>query len=134
MSRLVRVLAKAGEHDQAVHLARDITNPTDQAQALCRLVEALAEAGEQDRARAVAELATNSAQDITNPTDRAQALSRLVDALTRADQQRSSQMDFAIRLLAEVMATSAWVVGLDLIARCAPQQLQYAVDGAFGTW
>jgi hypothetical protein len=106
-------------------LVRDITDPSSRAQAMTRLVEVLAGAQEHDRAEHVT-------RDITEPFSRAWAMTGLVEALVGVDQPCSLWMDLAIRLLAEVTATSAWVVGVDLIARCAPHELQSGVDDAFG--
>jgi hypothetical protein len=122
-----------GQHDRAIALATGITDPFSRAQVMTSLVGALAGAGEHDRAQALAELATTTARDITDPSSRARALASVVGALVGVDQPRPLWMDGAIRLLAEVAATSAWVVGVNLIARCAPQELQSMVDDAFGT-
>ena len=80
------------------------------------------------------ELATSTAHDITDPFDRARALTSLVKALVSVAQPRSTRMDLVIRVLAEVTATSDWVMGVALIASCTPEELRHAVDDAFGTW
>ena len=77
-AEVVRVLLLTGDFDGAEALARTITDPRAQAQALAALVQGLATAGEVDRAEALA-------RTITDPRAQAQALAALARVLTEAD-------------------------------------------------
>ena len=131
LTALVTALAQAGQHDRAEHLAHDITDPTQRAQALTALVTALAQAGQHDRAHALAELATTVAHDITDSSQLG-SLAALGWALVGGDRSCPACLTLAIRLSAEVAATWAWLAVVNVIARCAPQELDGVVDDVFG--
>ncbi|MGC5284573.1 hypothetical protein, partial [Actinomadura citrea] len=78
---LAEVVAKIGDRgrarlltDQAETVARSITDPSQQAEALASLTEAVADTGDLDRAEAIA-------RSITDPSQQARALTSLAEAV-----------------------------------------------------
>ena len=89
-------LAGAGQHQQAEAMARSITDPHSQAQALAQVAEALAGAGQHQQAETVA-------RSITNPDWQAQALAQVAEALARAGNSRD-----ACRVAAATCSVGRW--------------------------
>ena len=89
---IARAAAQAGDPDHAEALARAITDPYDQAQALTELARAAAQAGDPDHAEALA-------RAITDPYDQARALTELARAAAQA-----GDPDHASRLAADAEA------------------------------
>ncbi|MFD8530497.1 hypothetical protein ACFV0L_24055, partial [Streptosporangium canum] len=86
LTGLPAVWARLGNTVRAEALARSITNPRSQAQALAALVEALASAGEHDRARTLAHETETIARTIPDPRAQVEASTALMEALASAGQ------------------------------------------------
>jgi tetratricopeptide (TPR) repeat protein len=83
-THLPAVWATLGQHIRAEALARSITDPDRQAQALAAVAEALAEAGQHEQAAAMASGAETVARSVTHPGRRAQALMAVARTLAEA--------------------------------------------------
>ena len=107
--------ARLDRFDHAEALARTITNPDDQAQALAQLASAAAQAGDPDRASRLAADADGVARAVTNPDDQAWALTEVASAAAQAgDPDRAEALARTIndpgaqaRALAEVASAAA---------------------------
>ena len=71
-------------------MARSITNPDRQAQALTAVAGALAEAGQHEQAAAMASQADTVARSITDPDRQARALTAVAGALAEAGQHEQA--------------------------------------------
>jgi lipopolysaccharide biosynthesis regulator YciM len=102
-TQLPALWATLGHPNRAETLARSITNPGRQVQALASLVTALVTAGELDRARRLVTDAETLARSITDPDQQSRVLDSLVEALVTA-----GELDRARRLVtdAETLARS----------------------------
>ena len=89
-TQLPAVWAALGQHIRAEALARSITDPDRQAQALAAVAGALARAGQQEQAMAVAAQAETAARSIADPERQAQALATVAGALARAGQHEQA--------------------------------------------
>ncbi|WP_255724434.1 TIR domain-containing protein [Frankia sp. Cj3] len=100
---LPAVWVALGQPARAEQLARAITDPYRQAEALARLAGALAQAGAHDRAEQTAAAAEQTARAITNPYRQAEALARLAEALAQAGAH-----DRAEQTAAAALAVGDW--------------------------
>ena len=92
---MATAIAQAGDPDRAETLARTITDPGAQAEALASLATIAAQAGDPDRAETLA-------RTITSPRPQAQALNGLAAAIAQA-----GDPDRAAHLLARVLVMDA---------------------------
>ena len=106
--------AAIGHLDRAETLARSITNPYEQAQALAALARAAAQASDLDRAWALAGQAEALARSITNPDRQAQALADLARAA-------ASDLDRAEALARSITNPYEQAQALADLARAAAQ-------------
>lgn len=116
---LVKAVAGAGDLDRAETLARSISDPDQQAEALTTLVEAVAGAGDLDRARDLANQAETLARSITDPHRQALALILIAEI---------GEMASVRRLLARALSGASWMVPLDLLAAVEPTSLLAIAD------
>ena len=106
---LTIAIAKAGEPDRAEALARTITDPKDQAEALTTLAGAAVQAGDADRACRVAADAEALARTITDPKDQAEALTMLAGAAIQAgDADRACRVAADAEALARTISDGSW--------------------------
>ncbi|WP_122980003.1 hypothetical protein [Actinoplanes teichomyceticus] len=99
-------------------MARSITNPDWQAQALTAVVQAVA-GTDPDRAETVA-------RSIINPGLQARALAAVVRAVASTDPGRAG------RVLGEVLAADSWLALLSVLAKHWPQVVLRCVDALSG--
>jgi orotidine-5'-phosphate decarboxylase len=101
---------------QAATVARSITNPGRQAQALAELAGALAEAGQHEQAEIVA-------RSITDPDRQARALTEVAKALVaRGDTRR------ARHLASAACAVGQWTTVLELVLSLEPSAVRVLTD------
>jgi len=102
---VVEALAQAGKYEQAETLARSITDPDRQTDALARLAEALAKAEQYEQAEA-------SARSITDPVRQADALAQVAEAVAE-DREFVS----ANRATAAICAAGHWTIVMRPVLR-----------------
>ena len=109
-------LAEAGQHEQAETVARSVTNPYEQAQALTAVAGALAETGQHEQAETVA-------RSITDPGWQAQALTAVAKALVaRGDTSQARHVASA------ACAVGQWTTVLELVLSLEPSALRALTD------
>ncbi|MEH0513399.1 hypothetical protein QBC31_22250 [Streptomyces sp. B21-079] len=109
-------MAAAGDHKRAEQIARTITNPYQQAEALAEVAGAVAAAaGDPERAEQIA-------RTITNPDGQARALAEVAKfvALPRAG-----------HLLGEAFARGSWLTPLPVLAKTYPQEVIRIVNAVY---
>jgi hypothetical protein len=102
------VLAGAGRHEQAEAVARSLTDPYQQAEALTRVAGALAGAGQYEQAEAVA-------RSLTHPRRQAEALTRVAEALAETGNAHS-----ACRVAAAACMVGQWTTSARLVLMLDP--------------
>ena len=109
-------LAQAGQHEQAEAVARSITDPDEQAQALAAVAGALAKAGQHEQAETVA-------RSITGPEEQVQALAAVARALVARGDTRQAR-----HVASTACAVGQWTTVLELVLSLEPSALRVLTD------
>ncbi|GAA2369458.1 hypothetical protein [Dactylosporangium salmoneum] len=143
---VAEAVAAAGDADRAETIARTITNPGQQAQALTTVAKAVAEAGDADRAVIIARTITNRDQQAQALTTVAKAVAATGDAdraviiahaITDPDRQVWTLtavagcvgMPRARHFLGLALSMGSWLTPLPILAQMQPHiVLQIADD------
>ena len=101
---------------QAETVARSITNPDEQAEALAAVARALAQAGQHEQAAA-------AARSITNPDQQAEALAAVARALVARGDTKQARC-----VASAACGLVRWTTVLDLVLSLKPSALNVLTD------
>jgi hypothetical protein len=115
---VAEALVAAGQQEQAEQVARAITDPDRQAEALARVVEALA-AGQEERAGHLGVDAEQVARSLTDPDQQAAALAEVAAAW--AKREGNSAQARSRRIVAEILASNLWYQAMPVLTSLDPK-------------
>jgi len=149
-------VATAGDPDRAEAIARTITAPFQQAQALTSIAKAVAAAGDRDRAGRLVTAADAIVRTLTDPDQQAWALPSILEAVAAAgdldcaeeiaftitppDQQAPvltsiaevAGLPRACRLLGAAFAVGSWLTPLPVLAKLRPHLVIQIAEEVYG--